>query len=215
MSTRTVKSEEISEDAMRAYRAAKALHRDGGSPASVFGLLAAIVEDRTWERLVDNQGRPFRSFTAFVEAKQPGGLGTTKKELRKLLELRHPHEDGGEWAERAPKLRADVATLLGVDVQSAEHPGRPTNERATFISGQGRSDTAEKVTARLKRDDPELAARVVSGEITPNAAARAKGWRKPRVVITSPASVAAALRKHFTADQLAELIRRLLAEETR
>lgn len=78
-------------------------------------------------------------------------------------------------------------------------------ERGTLPSA-GRPDTADKVTARLKRDDPKLAQRVVNGEITPNAAARAKGWRKPRIVLSAPASVAKALRKHMEPDDLAELI---------
>ena len=35
-----------------------------------------------------------------------------------------------------------------------------------------------------------MAERVVRGEVTPNAAALEKGWRKPRIVVTSPESVA-------------------------
>lgn len=83
-------------------------------------------------------------------------------------------------------------------------------ERDTLPTA-GRPDTAEKVLARLKRDDPELADRVISGEISKNAAAKQKGWRKPRVVLTSPASVARKLRENFTTDQIAELI--LLLQE--
>jgi hypothetical protein len=43
-----------------------------------------------------------------------------------------------------------------------------------------KSDTAEYVLARLRRDDPELAERVERGELTANAAAPLKGWRKKR-----------------------------------
>lgn len=204
MTTQTIKSQEISPDVMRAYQAAKALHRDGGTPGGAFGLLAAIVEERTWERLTDNHSEPFPTFTAFVEAAQPGGLETTATELRKLLALRHPHEDGEQWAERAPRLRREVEALLREEIRAANPAGRPTKERATFNT-VGRPDTAAKIAARLKRDDPELAEKVVAGEVSPNAAARQKGWRKPRVVLTSPASVAKKLREHFTAEQIAEL----------
>jgi hypothetical protein len=38
----------------------------------------------------------------------------------------------------------------------------------------------EYTLARLRRDDPELAARVERGELTANAAAVDKGWRQPR-----------------------------------
>lgn len=209
---RVVDPGEISPDAMRAYRAAKALHRDGGSPASAFGLLAAIVEDRTWERLTDNHGRPFPSFTAFVEGAQPGGLGTTTQELRKLLELRHPHENVRPWVEKAPQLRANVNRLLAADMPAAGPVGRPQNVRVTHNSGTG-PDTADRTVARLKRDDPGLAERVVSGEISPNAAAREKGWRKPRILLTSPESVAIKVRQHFTPEQVAQLIRFLSEAE--
>jgi hypothetical protein len=40
--------------------------------------------------------------------------------------------------------------------------------------------TAEHWKRRLRRDDPALAARVDAGELTANAAAVQKGWRKPR-----------------------------------
>jgi hypothetical protein len=68
------------------------------------------------------------------------------------------------------------------------------------------------VVARLKRDDPALAERVVCGEVTPNAAAREKGWRKPRIVLSTPERVAASLRKWMPADSLMRLARLLLDE---
>lgn len=186
------------------------LAHDGFGQASVFGLLASIIDDRTWERLCDNADQPFASFTAFVEGAEPGGLGTSRAELVKLLALRHPHEDGAEWRERAPWLRTAVAALLAGDVPAASEHGAVGNGRGSATPSTHKRD-AEEITARLKRDDPDLAARVVAGEVSPNAAAREKGWRKPRVVLTSPASVAIRLRQHFTPDQVAEL-RRLLTD---
>src|SRR5690606_34660249 len=55
-------------------------------------------------------------------------------------------------------------------VQPIGTPGYGAKSRATRAIGI--SDTADYVTARLKRDDPALAEKVVRGEITPNAAAR-------------------------------------------
>ena len=68
---------------------------------------------------------------------------------------------------------------------------------------------ADGILARLKRDDPDMAQQVVNGELSANAAARIKGWRKPRILVTSPTSVAHRLREHFTADELADLIKEL------
>jgi hypothetical protein len=110
-----------------------------------------------------------------------------------------------------------VARLIADDVPAArEHRGQTVaesnNRDGVTNSVTTRSNHAEYVVSRLKRDDPALAERVVNGEITANAAAREKGWRKPRVVLTSPESIATALRKHLGPDDIARLIKLLLDE---
>ncbi|MGH3546826.1 MAG: hypothetical protein ACRDQU_01585 [Pseudonocardiaceae bacterium] len=100
-----------------------------------------------------------------------------------LTVVRHPQEDSDAWRRRAPWLRNEVERLLGEDISGAEPHGgsrKAGQGSGTTLTGERGSDY---FTARLKRDDPELAARVVNGEITPSAAARAKGWRKPRIVM--------------------------------
>lgn len=122
------------------------------------------------------------------------------------MALRHPQEDTPAWRDRAPALRDEVARLLKEEIDPLEPPGRPKHG-ATVVSRNDQRGTADDIVARLKRDDPDLVERVVNGEITPNAAARQKGWRKPRIVVSNPGSVARALRKHMKPDDLAELIR--------
>ncbi|MGH3781246.1 MAG: hypothetical protein ACRDRO_11650 [Pseudonocardiaceae bacterium] len=104
-----------------------------------------------------------------------------------LTVVRHPQEDSDSWRERAPWLRDEVERLLKADVDPTNPVG--VNQHGacggTAPSRHAQRGTAEDFTARLKRDDPELAARVVNGKITPNAAARAKGWRKPRIVVST------------------------------
>jgi hypothetical protein len=58
-----------------------------------------------------------------------------------------------------------------------------------------------------------MAHRVVSGEISAYAAAREKGWRKPRIVVSSPERVADSLRKHMSTDDLARLVALLIQDE--
>lgn len=205
-----------SPDAMAAYQLAKTIHRSGGNPAGVFGLLAKVVEDRSWERLRNVEGKTFPSFTAFVETPEPYGLGTSRAELVKLVTLQHPREDSDpEWRERAPELRKAVRALLAEEIAPVRACGsNQYGGGSDTTSTVGHDRGSDYFTARLKRDDPEMAARVTSGEITANAAARAKGWSKPRIVLSSPTAVAISLRKHFTPDQLAELIAALLTEAT-
>lgn len=202
MTTRRVEVGDWTEEQLRVQRAGEALHRDGASPAGALELLAALVEDQTWERLADAKGRSFKGrFRAFVETRPPFGLGYDPDQLPKLLALRHPHESVPEVAYRMAAMREQVKTLLLGEITPIlpiDHsgPGRGKTLRDT----KGFEDTADRVVARLKRDDPELAEKVVRGEVTPNAAAREKGWRKPRIILSTPERVADSIRKHMPPD---------------
>lgn len=210
---REVSFPHLSEEQMRVLRAGEALHRDGASPAGALELLAAIVEDRTWERLTDAKGRSFKGrFRDFVEARPPYGLGYDPDQLPKVLQLRHPHESVPKIAHRMAAMREQVKRLLLEEipaVQQVGSPGQSSNVGATNIRATTSANTADYVTARLKRDAPELAEKVIRGELTPNAAARQMGWRKPRIVVSTPEAVAKALRKHMTPDQIQVLVRLL------
>ena len=85
----------------------------------------------------------------------------------------------------------------------AEHGGDRKQDRATVLHGG--HDTVDYVVARLKRDDPTLAEQVVRGEITANAAARAAGIRRPRIVVSTPERIAKSLRRHLDAESLHRL----------
>ena len=212
---REVSFPHLSEEQMRVLRAGEALHRDGASPAGALELLAAIVEDRTWERLTDAKGRSFKGrFRDFVEARPPYGLGYDPDQLPKVLQLRHPHESVPKIAYRMAAMREQVKRLLLEEIPAIKQvgsPGHSPNVRDTHIRAttSTNADTSERVIARLKRDDPALAEKVIRGEITPNAAARQMGWRKPRIVVSTPEAVAKALRKHMTPDQIQALVRLL------
>lgn len=157
------------------------------------GLLLRTLETEAWRDFHTplKEHVTHDRFEDFVTADPFDGLGITMDLVRAL-------------AKEEPELQRKLREA----VPRAERVGRPSEKHCdTNI----KPDTTEHVVARLKRDDPELAERVVSGEITPNAAARIKGWRKPRVVVTNPESVARKLREHFTPQELDEL-RRLLEE---
>jgi hypothetical protein len=216
VTAREVSSPEMTAEMLRVHRAGEALHRDGASPAGALDLLAAIVEDRTWERLADVKGVLFAGrFRAFVEARPPFGLGYDPDQLREVIKLRHPHESVERVAVRMDEMRAAVETelLAGICKAPDRGAGRP-NARDTRINPSRESDGVERVVARLKRDDPELAEQVVRGEITPNAAARKKGWRRARIVVSTPERTAKSLQKHMPPEDFAQFaaeIRKLTA----
>ncbi|MDJ0490579.1 hypothetical protein QNA24_29805 [Rhodococcus qingshengii] len=171
-------------------------------------------------------GERFGSFTEFVECPQPYGLGMAVDDFKKLLEVK-THEElkfkgGTKTAKHFADMRANVRTLLAEDVPALGVNGgdrRSETARLGSVQQSGATrlnDSAENnanyITARLKRDDPEMAEKVIAGEITPNAAAREKGWRKPRILVSSPAATASALVRHLNREQVAELICHLQAE---
>jgi len=63
------------------------------------------------------------------------------------------------------------------------------------------------IIARLKRDNPEMAQKVLSGELSANKAAIKTGIRKEYIQVqaTIPA-IAAKVKKMFSPDQLQELV---------
>jgi hypothetical protein len=223
MSTaRRIEVGEFTEEQIRVQRAGEALHRDGASPAGALELLAAITEERTWEHVTDPGGRSFKGrFRAFVEARSPFGLGYDPDQLPKLLELRHPHESVPNIAFRMATMREQVRTLLLEEIPVAlphgDGPGRGHTKRLddtnSFVAPSRRANSADYISARLKRDDPALAERVIRGEVTPNAAAREKGWRKPRIILSSPERIAASLRRYMPRDALLRLAELLTKED--
>jgi hypothetical protein len=207
---------EFTPEQRRVLRVEQILRRDGGSPGSALEGLAAIVEEELWHKVPSKSGVLFTSFRAFVEANPPFGLGYSTKQLGALLQLQHPHEKGSaEVRERMAVMRAQVARLIKGDAEPlapAAHAGPGRGKKTDDATIGFQSNSADYVISRLKRDDPALAERVINGELTANAAARQAGIRKPRIVLTSPASIAAALRRNLSEADVAELAR-LLAEQ--
>lgn len=168
----------------------------------VTNLVGKVIESGSWREFTTPNGFPVAhsTFQSFVTADRWDGLGTSRDAL--VAWVREQDPAVADLVERA--WRDEVP-------QAKSAKGRtPNNAGGTRISTHEK--TADSILARLKRDDPDLARKVVAGDITANAAARQKGWRKPRVLLTSPSSVATRLRDHFTADETAEIRRHLMPD---
>lgn len=189
-------------------RLRRTVEASGGDPFGVFVELSRVIEGDLWRTLKKENGEHFSTFTEFVRDHSKG-LGMDPKELKKILDVRGRTEVNGELT-RNPGLfddvRLKVTALLKDDVPPVAGHGEVGKGRSRdHAMNSNHAESPDGILARLKRDDPGMARQVIDGELTANAAARQKGWRKPRVLLTSPESVAKRIRDHFTNEEIAQL----------
>jgi hypothetical protein len=191
---------------------------NGATPSTMLDMLDLITSQDMWRKLATADGHRFTRFEDFLTAPRPHGAGYADKgELRKVLVLQHKEEREPyrrtATCERMAAMRRRVEGLLNLDIGPGRPVGRPRgseeNLRGTKVKPE--TDISDYIVARLKRDAPrdpaaaDLAAKVISGEVRPNKAARQMGWRKPRIVLSSPERVAESLGKHWGHKELKEL----------
>lgn len=169
------------------------------------GLVRQLLDKEAWREFMIPGGQlvQHETFGAFVQADPPKGLGGRKSQLAALCGTDE-------------KLAARVRALLleesapppphGGDRRSGDFQDCDTNLKV-------KPDSSDHIVGRLKRLDPALAEKVVRGEITPNAAALEKGWRKPRIVLSTPDRIADSLRKHMPRESLLRLVELLTKED--
>ena len=134
------------------------LHQPGCDPTPLFELLEHVVSERVWERLGLN------SLRELIEAPMPTGIGSTVEIIRKLLQLPHKAEWNADERQRMDDLRRQVEDL--VTPEAATHGGdRKSDEyQVDDVNSIGAGNSATYLTARLKRDRPDIAERLVAGE---------------------------------------------------
>lgn len=165
-------------------------------------MLEQIIDNDCWKRRLlrsYNTICEFDYFGEFITAELPRGLNTTVDNIRIALT-------------RFPVVWDKVERLL------ERRPGNPTgrnqySEEGTFDNIQDSSTKAPTGTSkaatmrRLRKDAPELAEKVIEGELTANAAAILAGFRKKTVTVTVDVdAIAEKLRRTLNQDQIHQLI---------
>lgn len=162
---------------------------DGGEKAFdiVPTILRNVLENRLWAERHDKNGDVFASFEAFVDHPLWHGLESSIDDLR-LYCRKHP----------------EVRQLIDAEVGPANEHGtnRFSRDRNTIST---HPDTATGMLKRLKRDRPDLAEKVVAGEMSANAAAVEAGFRRK----PTPFEQVLKLIPKLTDAELAELRSRL------
>lgn len=160
--------------------------------------VAALIEHGWWRRFTLPNGQIVEhpSFAHFVRTEQLEGLG--------IHDPRGWARSLGEFS--SYKKAADtIVRAIGEGVDKlGPHGGDGGSEHGTTNS----ENDADYVVARLKRDDPALADDVVAGKLTPHAAAKQAGIRRPRATFATDdvgLAVAQLLRFYDKAEILTRL----------
>jgi hypothetical protein len=172
--------------------------------------MSAVIEQGAWKQYTTPAGVvvKHKKLTEFVESEPPLGIGLSMETTRRLLE-ESAAEVAAEtvrealWGDQTP-IREHGANRH-TTVVPARHHGSSRHSDTTSRTEQ--RDSAYLVS-RLKRDDPKLAAEVVEGKITPNAAAVKAGIRHKyaRIRTDDPQRAVAKLLEHYDRDAILKAI---------
>lgn len=138
--------------------------------------------DERWRQLTDRTGRKFRYWEDYVQYPEPYGLGMPVEEadaviqarddkcrLRDVLAARYQAVD----AEDRENLRGP-----GGDHRSEAYRTTVDNNNADVNSDRPDGNTASYALRRLRKDRPDIHARVLAGELTPHGGMVEAGFRK-------------------------------------
>jgi hypothetical protein len=158
-------------------------------------ILRTVLRRRIWADRRDRQGVPFPTFESFVTSKLWWGLQSTVPDLLAFCR-KAPDVQAMIRAEVEPAKTHAEAGAKGGATAGRGRPKKQAVANSNSLSGSGTEATY--TLRRLKRDRPELAARVVAGEITANAAAIDAGFRRKTWQAPSDADACAvAIAKRF------------------
>jgi hypothetical protein len=169
-----------------------ALRYGGAALSDVPELLERTLREGAWKRFVTQRGELVEppSFSAFVADPPLRGLGANDALIDRLVGTDRPE---------LLRLVRD-ARKVGAGHRSDLQP------HVDSTSGS-RAEDSTYTAQRLAEQAPDEYEAVQRGEKTLNAAARAAGIRRPRIMVRldDPESAAATLRKHMQPEVLARL----------
>jgi hypothetical protein len=169
---------------------------------AVPGLLKLVLENRAWEkRIIVETGEEFPgfpTFEAYIKANPPKGLGIDAETIDKLIGKDEALRATFYAALRRPNGRPEK-TIDNINSLS---------EKSKVPSGTSKAYALQKLS---DEGQVELLEQVNAGKLSPSAAMKKAGLRKPRIEIslTNPAAAAKSIITHASPEFLDEL-RRLL-----
>lgn len=182
-----------------------AIRYGGSGLADVPDLVIKVIDGELWREFKSPRGQEKHpSFEAFVKAPNPGGLGATVELLQDLCRRRKDVLD---------KIDSATQRKHGGDHKSEDYRIKIDNIQLDKAPS-GTSESA--ALRRLRKDRPDLHARVLDGELSANAAAVEAGFRKRTITVRTddPAKIAATLRRNLEPWTLYNVLKLLTEVET-
>jgi hypothetical protein len=176
----------------------KALEEVSYSRHEVPQMIKHILQDGKWKkrRIKDDllETKEFDYFPAFVEAPRPWGLQTEWAVVQDLCK-------------GYPDVELEIAKA-----KNFSRGGDMKTDSMNHTIGQVKPKTSkEKLLMQLERERPDLLKKVVKGELSANKAFLEAGILTPRLQATAqPEAVASMIKKHFTAKEIANIIKLLM-----
>ena len=180
--------------------------------------LKRTLREGSWRHFVTLLGREvhYDRFADFVVTPPTAGLGATFELLKRVVADDPEAADLLDQALQNPKgqaghvNRSSDRSMANVDIVNVIHSGTSISAGQPRPTGNAR-DVALR---RLRKDLPELHAKVVAGKLSAHAAMVQAGLRPKTFTIRadSPEAIAASLRRHLDPGALAALCQ-LLAED--
>lgn len=124
--------------------------------------LKTVIERKEWEKCANKKGEAFKSFEEFVAYPLWWGLQSSIDELKAFC---IKHDD--------VRRLIDGAVVAAAPHGTNQHSGGSNTTSLSSSGGRGSNYTLK----RLKRDRPDLAEKVIAGELSANAAAVKAGFR--------------------------------------
>lgn len=156
-------------------------------------LIIKIIEEDNWKHreFEVNEPKDFNYFPDFVEAPRPFGLQTEWEVVQDLCK-------------GYPKAELAISHAKNRSNLDKAEQGQVVRTKTT----------KERRLMQLEKERPDLLEKVTSGVMTANQAFIQAGIKKPSVTVDkSPKAVVNALKKHFSTDEIAEIVKLLIKGE--
>ena len=191
----TVDADPLRGNAVLVDALGSALRRGGNALDAVPDLLKRVLQEGSWREFVTQRGEQVRHerFADFVTAPPLRGIGASVDLIKRIVA---PYPRVVDLLDRA--LQNPVGTNVPVDNMNSHSP---------------RGTSKAYALRKLRKDAPELHARVLAEEISAHAAMVEAGFQPGRftVCVTTPEAIARVLRNKLGPEVLAEVVRLLSA----